>query len=415
MIIKEQQPPPSNPSEGREIFGETKLDTTIVFGEGPVKPVLLKSEATPAEQAIWEEFIKDPKHTVEPDFYIMRSHIVEGVEQNVFLRELESLRETDDVVRVRQQWQHTGRFALKRMGRQNSLAAGVALLSGATETVILSGGHTMTGEKRAELAAQFRSAFPQKAELPKEQFEKELDHYIKYFVRWPSEAELMADVIQTRFGKAYEEKYGRSIDSVMRLESDATNTLENIALTINKNPDVLSPGKKIGLLTANHHLRRAMLIAHRFALHEDPNGRLSAQMILAERALSLQHPRYREEYRKLAQFMMDEENNADLKRLLKGERRWTRGLEDPEYLSYWFGYAFEIEDPKSLLRVLSQLEKPEIEDELRSLFAKAGLSYDDFAVSHLEELAETDPQAFKALREKGLAIVNMREFPPEVQ
>jgi hypothetical protein len=128
--------------EQKEKWGK-KFNIVIVFGQGPVKPVLLPDELTKEQKRLWQEFKTDPLHKIEPDF-----RVVEGV----YLKELQEIDERNDLSQEqknklkeekRKEWQQVGRFGLNRWGRENALAAGLALYLGITDKLILSGGRTI--------------------------------------------------------------------------------------------------------------------------------------------------------------------------------------------------------------------------------------------------------------------------------
>jgi hypothetical protein len=169
----------SQPQSNEELF---KFDATIVFGQGPVRPILLPHEVSTDQAVSWENFKREPQKYNEPNFWLMQ--------QPRYLSQIAKIDMRTDIdgeakVRLREEkimeWQTLGWFALKQWGRQNALAAGCALYTGLTKEVILSGGRTKSKWARENIPAS-------RLEL------------------WPSEAELMADIIIRYYGKLYEKR-----------------------------------------------------------------------------------------------------------------------------------------------------------------------------------------------------------------
>ncbi|MBI2195444.1 MAG: YdcF family protein [Candidatus Levybacteria bacterium] len=339
--------------EAKEI-NSPKLDKLIVFGQGPVKPLLFSDELTPQQQAVWEDFKKDPLHKNEPDFRAVE--LKGGQDKEVERPKLQKL----------------GRMALKRWGRQNALAAGAALYSGLTSEVILSGGKTR----------------PEWAKNP-----------------MPSEAELMKDIIVRIYGHPYLKKYGRDISASIKLEDSSTNTLENLANTINGDPDILEKDQKVGLLSADFHLRRVAVLSHLFSVEEAPGGQLSAQNLLRERVEQRKSGKYQE----ILQYMTDTMQNDDLRQRIMAEQRWERGLIEPENLSYWLGYLADVENSKVLSAIVTNLKNPSWVASARETFLKVGLNFDDFSEEDVSTLGSNDPAKFESLI-SGLRKLKTPEF-----
>lgn len=118
-----------------------KFDTVIVFGQGPVKAVLLPHELTAEQREVWEEFEKDPLHKNEPNFRVLRGG-EKALSMLIGNPELTEAERKKIMEPQRQKWQRTGNYALNRWGRENALAAGLGLVSGVTDRLILSGGKT---------------------------------------------------------------------------------------------------------------------------------------------------------------------------------------------------------------------------------------------------------------------------------
>lgn len=353
--------------------------TVIVFGEGPVKPVLLEDEVSSKEKIAWFKYKEDPTSFEEPAFWLMQQprQLAElaKIEQNVDLSEDEKDFQTEA---IRSNWQKKGWFAMKQWGRQNALAAGLALYKGLTKTVIVTGGKTISKEM--------------KALLPEERL-----------AEWPSEAELMADIIRETYGDLYKKKYGNDINDVIKIEDAATNTLENFACSINKYPDLLTEGAKVGFLTANHHLDRVQGLAKLFSLN---GGKLCAQEILK----TLQHDATSvadEAFGETTTITSSESELLKNKSLLKG-------LEDPEYLTFWLGYVAMVKHPKVLQNVMRKFEDPDWYACAEKIFAKVGLEFGEYRGQDMTKLAEKDAARFNYLVSKlqELKKPEHRVIPP---
>ncbi len=163
----------------------SRFDSVIVFGQGPVKPVLLRDEITDEQYRAWELYRQDPHVNKEPDFWLIQqpkllSQLVKiNLEEKITAGEKIQLTELK-----RQEWQRIGWFAMKAMGRQNALAAGYALYKGITRQIIFTGGKTMDPSVKSRISqARIQG--------------------------WPSEAELMRDIVISHYGDLYEKKYGK--------------------------------------------------------------------------------------------------------------------------------------------------------------------------------------------------------------
>lgn len=352
-----------------------KFDVIIVFGEGPVKPILTPSELSSEQKAKWESFKTNPLRTREPNFYV--------IEEETYLEELDKIASFKDLIdsekaylleEKRQEWQHTGHFALKKWGKQNALASAFALYLGMTKRLIVSGGKT-----RPEWAKEI---------LPKER----LQH-------WPSEAELMKDIIVRNYGKLYFEKFGKSIEKSITIEDVSTNTLENFAYSMNKNPEMFE-NMKVGFLSARHHLKRISLLAHIFSLQGASESLLSAEDLLKK--VELQRNK---------EYFAD---NSDFDFLQEGENRWIKALQDPEYLTYWFGYLAEVKNPKVLQKALSKLYDPVWFEKAQKAFVQIGLPIEEFRNKDLVRLSQNNPQKYFSFIEglRKMKKPQYRKLPP---
>jgi hypothetical protein len=356
------------------------FDYIIVFGEGPVKPVLTQGELSEEQCFQWADYKASPLTTPEPNFFCL--------EKRNKLLELAKIEErtdgaSEEKVRLleshRQAWQHEGSYALKTWGKQNALAAGYALYKGRTKKVILSGGRTIPGwAKRV---------------LPQSRLKE-----------WPSEALLMKDIIKATYGVLYEKKYGEAIDRSIIIEDSSTNTLENFAFTLNNTPQLLAEETHIGLLTANHHLKRVGHIAQLFSLNTSEENHQSAQELLQEIAA--------EDTSELSTELTMCENMTPLQ--VRHEKRWLRGLTNPEYLTYWLGYVGLVENPLVLQNTLRMLKESHWKKSADQVFSTINLVFDEYADTNVVALAEKNENKYGLLvsRLQKLCTPEMRNLPP---
>ncbi len=356
------------------------FDTVIVFGEGPIKPILLPEELTPQQFREMDLFNSDPLKYPEPNFWLMQqprnlAQLKKIDEQKgLTIEEKKELKEKEI-----QKWQHKGWYALKRMGRQNALAAGLALYKGMTKEVIVSGGRTISPWA--------------KTHLPKERVGN-----------WPSEAELMAEVIKSSYGVLYEKKYGRPIADAIKIENAATNTLENFAFSVNAYPKLLSKEYKIGFLSAGHHLKRLKLLAKIFGMHLGEKYGLSSQELLKDADTIT------------ADDIIDEHNCNDIKDQCSREERWIKALSDPEYISYWLGYVAEVKNLYVLQKAIDRLEDLAWKEAAAVALKQIKVDVEEIVGANLETLAKTNPQKYVWLISalKQLKDPSHRAIPPSL-
>lgn len=364
-VTGEQQPY----QEQKELLGKLHFDSLIVFGNGPIKPLLRPEQLTPEQQRVWENFKLAPLQNNEPEFRVLEVRADEG-----------------NIQEKQGRWQQAGRFGLNRWGRQGALAAGLALYLGVTDRLILSGGKTMPSWAKDVLDENT-------------------------LANWPSEASLMRDIIIRRYGDLFKERYGKSIEECLTVEGHSTNTLENFAYTINNSPG-LTGKEKVGLMGADFHIRRISELAHIFSVWEAPRGQLSSQELLRERATI----RNKDNYNEMQRYLRDALRNPDLRQRLEGEERWERGLIDESYLSYWLGYLSQVEDPAVIQQVMTALNDPSWKAQATREFQKVGLDFDHFAQEDLVRLSTDETARYDQLIE-GLRRLQseFRQFPPSTQ
>lgn len=341
----------------KHITNETLFDTVIVFGEGPVKPILLPEELTPQQYRQIDLFNSDPHVYPEPDFWLMQQPRNLAQLKKIDLQKRLSAKKKKQLKeQVIHKWQHTGWFALKRMGRQNALAAGLALYKGLAKEVIVSGGKT--------------TSVWTKKHIPQERL-----------ADWPTEAELMAEVIKSSYGALYEKKYGRKIDDVIKIEDASTNTLENFAYSVNRYPQLHSQDKKIGFLSAGHHMKRLRLLAQIFGINVSEHYALSSQELLKQ----ADGP---------SCDIIDETNCVDTKEQFSREERWIKALSSPEYISYWLGYVAEVKKAYVLQKALKKLQDKAWKKAAAAALAKVKVDADELIEMDLEQLAKTNPEKY---------------------
>lgn len=379
-------------------------DLLIVFGQGPVKPLFRREDFNPSIEADkarleeWDKFKKDPLHSTEPDFRILdtESHLsLEGEELNPFLKNTKD-KTPEELDAQMIEWQNQGRFGLNRWGRENAIASGFALLSGQALKVDLSGGKTIPEWAKSKLS------------------QARLDS-------WPSEAALMRDIIVRRFGKLYQEKFGKPIEDAIILEDASLNTLENFANTVNLNPQVLEPGVAGGLAT-DFHAPRTERIGFLFT-GEDGFDSLSAQSVLNQRlgernakreGLNSVNAKTGELkpvgnkmiYQEIVDWMLNPKN-ADLGARSANEKAFDGALQDPELLTYWLGYVGIVEDPRVLTKTVQRLSSdPRFSAAAQEAFNLAGL---DFTIISKTDLINMDKFEFDSIREK-LRVLMTKEY-----
>jgi hypothetical protein len=222
--------------------------------------------------------------------------------------------------------------------------------------------------------------------------------------QWPSEAQLMADIINRRFGKMYQDIYGKSIDSSILIEDRSTNTLENFANSMNSEQghEMLDGMKSAGVLAADFHVPRGEDIAYLFT----PGGNLdhgnSAQSILRQVA----ELKNKQSYARIIKWMSDPDNQ-DFRAREAMEKIWTGALKDPELLTYWLGYIGTVEDPRVLQSTVKKLSsEPAWKIQAQNAFRQADLDFDSLAAT---DLTKIDSNQFKQIADK-LKILTSKEY-----
>ncbi len=374
------EPLPKPTTKESELF---KFDVTIVFGQGPIKPILLPTEATPEQQRAWENYQQDTHRYEEPNFWIMH--------QPRYLAQLEKIAADETLSDEKKaslrdetiiNWQKTGWFALKQWGRQNALAAGCALYTGLTKEIVLTGGRTMCRWVKDELPEKRLSA-------------------------WPSEAELMLDIIKRYYGDLYKKRFNQDIESVIHLEDKAMNTLENFSYTINRHPALLREDMRVGFLSVEHHLKRVSLLAQLFSIRQADESKLSAREILAKQGVSL--PDLKDQTDEVLECVRLCQESKLTVEYEQNEKRFIGALQDPNYLSYWFGYLGDVNNPRIIQKAMKRLNQPEWVEVASSVFKQVGLNMREYQQADLYELSKQNPDKYFMLVE-GLKKLKKPEF-----
>jgi hypothetical protein len=330
-----------------------KYNTVLVFGEGPLKPVLIGEELSLLQKTLWP--LDHHKSAAELDFHVMQNpqHLsqLEQIMTDKLLSQSEKMKLVKD---LRKKWQWIGWYTVKKWGRHNAMAAGNLLLHGKTEKVILSGGRT----------------FPKWYKLATDQYE-----------HWPSEAEMMADIIIQYYGSLYYKKFGKHIEDTLCIENKSTNTLENFAFTLKAHPHLLSKKTKIGLLSAGHHLRRISILAERFSLSKEIYDTQSAQeVIVSQDTASI---------------------SAEEKALCsRHEELFIRALTKPQYLTYWLGYIPLAENPIILQNTLNLLKKPAWKRSTILACKQVKIEFEEMLHANFSRMLYNEPQLYHTITSK---------------
>jgi hypothetical protein len=227
---------------------------------------------------------------------------------------------------------------------------------------------------------------------------------------WPSEAELMADIIRRYYGDLYKKRYVRPIDDVIIIEDKATNTLENFSYTINRHPDLLKENKKIGFLSAKHHLERVTLLAQIFSIKHADESKMCAEEILREEKAFDRIEEAEEEVIDCVQLCQESQLVKELEFELRSkEEQFIQALQDPKYLTYWFGYLGDVKNPRVINRAMKRLNQPEWVAVAESVFRQVGLDVREYQKEDLCELSERDPNKYFLLVE-GLKKLKKPEY-----
>ncbi|HRN71467.1 MAG TPA: ElyC/SanA/YdcF family protein [Candidatus Woesebacteria bacterium] len=340
----------------------SQSDVTIVFGQGPIKPVMLYEELTPEQQQEWNNFSQDPLHSKEPEF-----RVIEGV----YKKNLDEINEKDNLTQEekrqlieikRNELQHNPRLALHRYGRIIALAAGSELLEGHTKSLILSGGKTLPGWSKEN----GNNPLPQKR-----------------LTTWPSEAELMRQQIIAVYGDRFQKKYNRRIEDVLHIEDSSPTTIHNFAFALEKYNDLITSSNKINFLSTDIHLPRVMALAELTVDTNTPQESIDAQHTLSNRA----EARKKMIYKEIVDYTQDTENNPIALEKFKKEQNLFAELTDPKVLAFWeVGGKIKPELHETILRILGKGVGQGWEPQARTILEKYGLDYNTFSPDIIAKL-----------------------------
>ncbi len=493
------QPDGTVPHDNREgSLTRNPVDIMLVFGEGPIKTIRFASELSAKQLRDWGEFRKKRHEKMEPNVRVLgavgEDDNVSVKLTNIHIKRFRELgisdphnmtpEESDKLEAERRRIQHIGEFGLARQGRINARAAGLALLKNDAKSVLLSGGRSGAPDFKF-FKAEYMRKFKDKAKSLKGQaLEDAVTQYRNE--QFPSEAELMQDVIIRTFGRAMYDKdiprqlrkndfanvfpqanidkgfadthseaklrsdfakyeadlspkagagtttdepinfiafvaakrieyenilfrkydklvYLKYIDEVLKpkiiLEEDATNTLDNVILAMEKRPELAGGEVTVGILTADHHVQRATLIAERFGIPVDPDTRVSSHKQLKEHYTS----KGRDQTVKIYERMSDPENPA-IRPLVVDQTRWSLAMEKPEYIKFWIGWVFKTSRPGTALQMLEPYINSDDQSwaiAINEATSEVGVSLSEFINTARTALASDNLTEFNKLREKA--------------
>lgn len=357
-------------------------DITLVFGQGPIKPVFLEDELNNTEIMQWEAFKKDPLHSHEPEFRVVGGRYkkrLDAIDSNPALSAEEKTSQTEQ---LRDESQHDPRFALHRYGRFVALAAGAALLNGDTEKLLVCGGQTMPGWAKENGKHTLSSEVSKK---------------------WPSEAELMGTLIERRYGEAYKEKFGKPISDVLLKEDSSPTTIHNLAHALDLWGPQLDMAKRIGFLSTGVHLNRVMALANLLVDAPAEKIEFNSDEILETRAVRT--PIEKEgtifqrgvAYQKMVSYTHDTVANPIAKARQEKEEQLLEELLDNRIQATWIIID---RDKPELHDTIVRIVKPQYNwvAEARPLFEKAGINFDTVTPAEIEKLRVENPDAFEQLQ-----------------
>ncbi len=250
-------------------------------------------------------------------------------EKEEFLTNLEKLKDNEK----KRKWVKQTRKMMNVPAKMRAIAALEILKKGDVDELIISGGKTM-GED-----------LPSEAELMRDYIAQKLQNELKRSVKKKEISKLEAV-------KKLEEKLEK-----IKLEDEATNSIENFANVINMMDESTKSYKDISLLSNDFHTERLKKLAEKFNIegeespaNEKLQKRSSHYNKFLEKACSLDNPEY--------------------KNILKSERRWKRGVD--EMPLYFLPQAVYIN--KERLEKIHQNNKQAIDKSLE----EKGLTWKEF-------------------------------------
>ena len=214
---------------------------------------------------------------------------------------------------------------------------------------------------------------------------------------WPAEAELMKDIIVRRFGDDYQKKYGKSIETVIDLEINSTNTKSNFEFLIAKNPNLLSKDVSAGVLSTDFQMNRILALTKLFSISSSDDWKIEAQKYINTIAERLRSPHFKQMYKNIQEWLMNIDENTDLQTRISSETKFTQELQDPLSFAYFFKSFNTPETIPALQNLLQLLNQPEFVARTKLIFEKVGLNFAEFADENLLELYERDKNKFNML------------------
>ena len=404
--------------ELKERLGPQKYDAIIVFGEGPIKRIFFSNEedkikdlykadkidrfnesknSKPPEGISGKELVdwletQGPRTKYDPDYTIAditphgpsKTEPTKDINPN-FERVKEILEATESLPeerkklfeKFRTELENKARHSYKRYGELNAIASGLMLYSGKTDKLIFSGGRTIPDDK------------------------------IKQGLGFPSEAELMRDLVIRNFGqkmferdnpdatsddpedmRVYKERYNdyitKTIHKYFVIEDSATNTIDNIIRSINHAPETLFSKDKTpegGLLGNNHQVERCVTLLNLFTGNEEGAHPISAQNDVLKPFAEIRNKLGEKGFLpELLRYMTDEPTNRDLDDKTKGEAVGREKLQKAEDMFWWLGYVSHSEVPEVFNAIMKKLNEPKWQPYSAKAFKDYfGLDFQDYA------------------------------------
>ncbi len=357
-----------------------RKDITIVFGQGPIKPVLLPSELSREQLSEWDAFTQDPLHSKEPEFRVVEGAYEKRITDIMSRTDLAEDEKQALVSLERNKLQHNPRLALHRYGRLVAMAAGASLLEGQTGQLILSGGKTIPGW------AQETGTHP----LPQSIREQ-----------WPSEAELMKQLIIQIYGDRFTQKYKRDISELLHTEDRSATSIHNFDWTLRNYDEILRSAEKINVLSTDVHLPRLAAIADLTMDHTAQRTTSDAQGILETRALD----RRKQWYHDIVSYTHDVDINPIAQARADKEQNLLRELTDPKVLATWELSGKRVwELHETILRILGKGVGTGWIEKARPIFENHHFHFDTLSPQQLEELKIKNPEEYDALKEDIQAL-----------
>jgi hypothetical protein len=186
------------------------------------------------------------------------------------------------------------------------------------------------------------------------------------------------------------------------LEKKAANSLDNVILSLENNPELADPHLDKGDITANHHVERATAICERFGIDIAEGGAISSHEQMIDRAFARRFSSAVPVYTA----MMDAQN-APITRLVVDQVRWTEAMNKPEYVKFWIGKIFNTTRPDTALQILRpylENDDPAWRDAIAEATADVGVDFSQFVAAAEQAAKGGNTEDFMAMREKGFEL-----------